>query len=316
MASVLDGIPVPPPATVWQAVFRTTGSGSVISRSNAARASPEKAGGEDHSLNPCATARRTRASGWLTWGRRAASARGRPVGEHVQSGTSEGVLVAVVEKMSQPEHLGTEQSAGRVRVRAQRCGSCPGRLVAPNAQQDGGSAPCRVVVLAGVCQRAVHQLLERGADPEQFLNVREDRPVAVPDGHVTKGALVDAVVLAVLDRCTGAGIPGTRTASQFGLNPRLVPAAREVPRLQEFGLGIPAPDLLPPAPPGIRPVLEEQLGDVPVVHLDRQAERVVPKIRVAVLMEKDPHQVRVSSPDRGDHSAPRLPGCSYPYPLP
>ncbi|MEU4126807.1 MULTISPECIES: hypothetical protein [Streptomyces] len=151
--------------------------------------------------------------------------------------------------------------------------------------------------------------------------------MAVPDGHVTKGALVDAVVLVVLDRCTGDGIPGTRTASQFGLNPRLVPAAREVPRLQEFGLGIPAPDLvvqerleqsgrtrvdplaqgeeiLPPAPPGIRPVLEEQLGDVPVVHLDRQAERVVPKIRVAVLMEKDPHQVRVSSPDRGDHSEP------------
>lgn len=42
---------------------------------------------------------------------------GRPAGEKVQSRTSERVLVAVVEQMNKAEHLGTEQSAGRVRAR-------------------------------------------------------------------------------------------------------------------------------------------------------------------------------------------------------
>lgn len=76
--------------------------------------------------------------------------RGRPVGKHVQSGTSECVLVAVVEQMGQPEDLGTEESAGWVRVRAQRCGSRPGRLFASAGQQNGDAAPCRVVLLVSM----------------------------------------------------------------------------------------------------------------------------------------------------------------------
>ncbi|AKL64294.1 hypothetical protein M444_01275 [Streptomyces sp. Mg1] len=105
-----------------------------------------------------------------------------------------------------------------------------------------------------------------------------------------------------------------------------MPAACEVPRLQELGLGISAPDLvaqerlkqsgrtrvaplaqgdevLGPALAGVRTVLEQQLGDVPGGHPDGQAERGVQIIGVVVLPEKGPHQVGVSSPDRGDHGA-------------
>ncbi|MEU4955376.1 hypothetical protein ACFYN3_41185 [Streptomyces lavendulae] len=68
--------------------------------------------------------------------------------------------------------------------------------------------------------------------------------MAVPHSDATKGELDDAVVLAVLNPLTADSVPGSGAASQLGLDPRLVPAAREVPGLQEFDLGIPALDLV------------------------------------------------------------------------
>ncbi|WP_069735846.1 hypothetical protein [Streptomyces sp. EN27] len=118
-------------------------------------------------------------------------------------------------------------------------------------------------LLIALGQRAVHQLLERGSYPEQFLDVREDRPMAVPHSHATKGELDDSVVLAVLNLLTADSVPASGTASQLGLDPRLVPAAREVPGLQEFGLGIPAADL----------VVQERLEQSGRPRVDRLPQR-------------------------------------------
>ncbi len=120
--------------------------------------------------------------------------------------------------MGQPQYLGTEQPVNRICVRAQFRSCRPGRLVAPVSQQHGGTCPCRVV-LVGVGQRPVHELLERGADAEQLLQVREDRPMPAPHGNTVKGVLVDAVALVVLDSGPGDDILGTRAPPQFRSTP-------------------------------------------------------------------------------------------------
>lgn len=205
------------------------------------RASPDKAGGGDHPLNPCATAHRTRASEWPAWGGKAASARGS--------------------------------------------------MCAPRATSTSVST-------AGTVSSA-----------DQAVNMSRAGPANASSSLSS-------------NRWVSRSTSGTCTASQFGLDPRLVPSTREVPRPQKFRFGILAADLvaqeqleqrgrtrvdrfaqgkagLLAALAGIGTVLEQQLGDVPGAHPDRQAERGIPEIRVSVLMEKDPHQVRISSPDRG-----------------